>query len=71
MRRSKGLHAAIAELRKDNLKDFNREYRKVLALLENSNIDLISIYKKKMSAFLKRQMSKSEITSLRELGLRL
>lgn len=71
MRRSKGLHAAMAELRKDNPKDFNREYRQVLALLENSNIDLISLYKKKMSAFLKRPMSKLEIAFLKDLGVRL
>lgn len=71
MRRSKGLHAALAELRKDTPKDFNREYRKVLALLESSNIDLISIYKKKMTAFLTRPMSKLEIASLLDLEMRL
>lgn len=67
-RRSIGLHATIAELRALDPKHFNRNFRKIIKLLDKVQINLKLSYRNKMNGFLKRKLSEDEILALKDLG---
>lgn len=67
-RKSMGLHAALAKLKSHDPKHYNRNYSKIIKLLDKVQINLKLSFRNKMSGFLKRKMSESEILTLKEMG---